>query len=592
MAGGKEDKGTWHVHWRDGGFTAPDGSLCQRVWADSPDIAMAHAAVDDWAARVSVLDALPRAGDWSPWWSLRFHIVHILLFELMPWLRTLQFLAASGSPPFTRIALHRPPEAWWLGLFGAAFPKADVEIVERASGFAAKWKRGRRVASRFARAVATERRLKRVPPPNPTKPRVMLVNQGRYWNGTRDICLGSVADALEEAGYDVVTWVQSHCDFAMGLHALRTRPKTDLFGDVVYWRFFRRSGWKPPGLFKLPEAECIVDGADLGPLIREYILCASWEALREHAIQAQNLPEILAQLGVRAVVTVDENGGECFLTAACAEAGIPVVGVQHGCIHPDHLHYMYPPGADPKSIPLSDITCVFGEHYRQLLCKRSIYHEDRVVVTGQPEADGRASPIGAWGARSPEGEQFRGGILPDSCDRLLLFTSQDLLHTLLREKLLAAMAASAQRNYLVVRPHPRELDTTAWERGIARFGLEGRACVRQGDPLDLALDACDVHLSGSSTVLSEAVLYGRPNIVVGAATVGDWLACLQGGVATDLDNFDTLDTALAHWLDATHEQQQEFEHHRQEYIHRHFHGLDGGAGKRVAQEVSELLAGA
>jgi hypothetical protein len=246
---------------------------------------------------------------------------------------------------------------------------------------------------------------------------------------------------------------------------------------------------------------------------------------------------------------------------------------------------------------------VYGAHYAKLLTTQSVYrqtgpgdaHDDPgapyITITGQPQADARAATTRAWGERTPAGEQRRRDLLPEGCDRLLLLSSQELLVDYLQAALLPAFAAASPRHALVIRPHPREWDTTPWDRAFASHGLSGRVFLRKGEALDPWLDACDVHIAATSTTLAEATLAGRPNILVGVQEFGDWMDCLAPGVAVDLAAFNSLDDAVAHWLDATPAQVAQFEERRQAYLAAHFHTPDQQASRRVAEVVLTAASG-
>jgi hypothetical protein len=111
--------------------------------------------------------------------------------------------------------------------------------------------------------------------------------------------------------------------------------------------------------------------------------------------------------------------------------------------------------------------------------------------------------------------------------------------------------------------------------------------VETGGSVDDWLDACDVHISTTSTVLSEAVLFGRGNVVIGGRRFGDSMGCLAEGMAVDLDGFAGLEEAVDFWLGADEGRRGEFEEKRRGYIERHFYRLDGKVGERIAAVVEE-----
>ena len=573
----------WDVQWQGGRFTAPDGTLAPPRWGTHPDLAAAHRALDEWAESNQLREKLPALFGWTPWWYLRFILAHDVLFRALPAARALAEVREQYGVP-GRIRLHHPPAPWWPQLVALVFPEANVDHVRAEA--ARRLERMQRIASRMVRALVTRPRLRRLAARPADRPRVVVLCQSRYWDGARDTHLHGVIDALDAEGYAPVVLVQSHSGNAVGLRGVRTRPRSHLFCDIVYWRAMRkglgreRTGWELPG------APLMLEGLDFAPLVRDFIAKRLAALTWEQGVFTWLVPELLAKIGAQAVVLLDENGAEHFFHMGCVRAGVPTVAVQHGCIHGHHLHYIYPHGVAPEDVPLARKTCVFGAHYADLLTQHSVYPSGAVEVTGSPQVDAGQAVEVETAAR-----EFRRRVLPEGCDTLLLLTSQDLLHALVGPRFLEALRHAPRRFFAVVRPHPREFDARHWDRYIADSGTQGRVAVLDAPPLDVMLAACDAHLSASSTVLGEAVLYQRPSIVVGGRAVGDWMGVLEAGVAVDLDDFPSLEAAVAHWLDAAPEQQAEFAARREAYAARHFHVGDGPAPQRIAGVVRSVIEG-
>lgn len=579
----------WEVRWSHGRLMAPEGSVLPLVWGDFADMAVAHAAIDAWAEEAGIPTRLPRVGDFDLWWILRIKLVHTHLPGWLPVLRALRPLRGE----FALLRLHAPPAPWWPGLLAAAFPEAQIEVVAKAPP--ASTQRRRQLAARLLRACTTLIRLRRVRPKRPGRPRVLVISRARSWNGKTDIEVGPVIAALETRGVDVIVLDQTHEGLIADLAGWRTRPRTHLFGDYFFLRYFLRhrtaqpalpAGWKAhfTGLPNL-----VVGDFTLAAVFHEQLQRDAADFYRGLSTYVDQVPPLLRRLGVDAVLTTDETGGELGPVMGTVTAGVPVVALQHGCIHPDHMAYQFPSGADARTIPLCSKTCVYGAHYAALLVERSIYPQEAVVITGQPQGDTRPAALRPWGHRSDAAEALRREILPPGCDTLLLLSSQELLVDYLQAMLLPALASAAPRHYLVIRPHPREWDSAGWDRAIAAQGLTGRVQVRRGEALDPWLDACDIHIAATSTTLAEATLFGRPNILLGAKSLGDWMDCLAPGVAVDLADFEGLDAAVAYWLEADAEQRAAFEARRSAYLRAHFHEADGHAADRVASVVMDAL---
>jgi hypothetical protein len=501
------------------------------------DIARAHAAVDAWAQATNIQAHLPQVDGCSIWWRLRFLLIH----EHIP-----QLLA--------------PPQS-----VSVRAPSVQVRV------------------SRIFKALIGELRLRGLLRARPVRPRVLVISRANAWDGTRDRELWSAIETLEQGRVETLVMEQSHGPLAGQLQGWRTRPRTHLLGDFIHLRY--KLGKRPDfAQTHLPRIPLLLDGKDLGSQVADYIEKHASHHAHEHQAYLTVMPDILRRLSVRAVLLADENGGEQGMKMAALAAGIPVVAVQHGCIHADHMNYIFPAGSPPQDIPLATRTCVYGEHERSLLTTQSCYAPDSIVVTGQVANDARVLTHKPWTEKSPQGQALRIRTLPPNCDRLLLLTSQDLLHEIAAERLLPKLRDSAPRNFLVVRPHPREKGDH-WTHHFLQHGVTDRAIVAREGTLEEWLDACDAHVSVSSTVLSEAVVYGRPNLVVGHDRVGDWLGVIEGNMAVDLDT-TTLDAAIETWQARSPE---EIQTNRTHYITQHFHQLDGKAGQRIAETTLQQM---
>ncbi|MDX2175243.1 MAG: hypothetical protein SF028_02125 [Candidatus Sumerlaeia bacterium] len=547
----------------------------------APDAAAAHAVADRWGAE-GLADAFPALGAARFWWTARFALHAALLGMLGP-AAVLRRASEAGGPPARIVLETPPPHGWWLPLLRGAAPDARIETPAPPAAPGARAEQLRWWALRLRRAVATERRIARLPAPDPRRPRVLLLSRDRLWNGERDEETHSVERALRDAGCDVLLMSTSLHRFDAGERAFRTRPETHLFADALLPRHLLRRGLPKAPPFTAPgrfEAEGVDWAAIVAPLCAGWL--RDWHPQQRVALDA--FPPLLRRLGVRAAVLTDENGGSQALKMGLLAGGIPVVALQHGIIHADHLHYAFPRGTAPEEVPLPTLTCVYGAHEERLLVDGSIYPAASVAPVGQPQTDALCG-LPRWRARSERGEARRRALLPAGCDTLLLYTSQGLYRDSVVPMLLRAVAAAPASYALLVRPHPSEAGGF-WERALAAHGLAERARVDASGGIAEALDACDVHLSISSTVLSEAVLHGRPNIVAGASQAGDPHGILGRGVATVLGEGDSLERLVAEWLAKPAD---EVAAAREAFIRERYGPVDGQVGRRVAERVLALL---
>ena len=579
---------TWCVRWESGELTDPDGQARSPVWGERPDIEIGHELVDQWQEHFGLVERAGHVGRWPYWWTLRFYLLHVGLINILSQLRLLHSIRRETISVPDRIILQHPPEIWFGPLFEAVFPESEVMTNSKR---APQWPgKVQRWANRIRHWPDASRRLRCLPPPNPRKPRILVFSRDRTWTGKRDAELCTAIKAMESAGFDVVVHASSVGTAAKKRLAYRTRPKEHLLDDLVYMRHLLRHGSPQPANVDLPSNGFVFEGYELTALMRQICLRTAARGYLRQVIFSQTLPEIVRHIGPQAAVLTDENTGNQALKTALHLAGIPTIAVQHGVIHGDHLAYIYPKGTAPESVGLCDVTCVYGEYERDLLTNQSIYPDANVVVTGQVQMDRRKAGQRRWGQRSNEAKEFRTATLPAGYDRLLLLCSQDTYRSFMAPRILQALSESNRRNFLVIRPHPRERNIGFWDEAIDAHGVTDRAIVQHTGTLDNWLDACDVHLSTNSTVLAEAAVFGRGNITIGSAHFGDSTGSLQDRVAIELDDYPSLDDAVACWLDATPEKQLEHEANRQRFIERHFHRLDGRTGERIAGVVENVLS--
>lgn len=567
----------WRMEWRDGAWNTPDGRWHRGLPGARPDIAAAHEAVDDWAAHAGVLDLLPKVGRSSVWWTLRFCLVHEYLSLLLPHLRAM--LRAMEEAPFHAVRLEVSPEVpVWL----ADLPRA-LGLVEKVQ-LARERRDWHRAAARVFKGIIGEYRLRKACKQKPSGIRVLAISRANAWNGVEDRELCSVLEALEADGRDVVVMEQSHGPLAAQLHGWRTRPAAHLLGDFIHLRYALAPKPSVPETV-IPPTPMTLEGVDLSMLAKQFVECHAAAHFHQHNTYYKEMPQLFASLDIRAVLTTDENGAEHGMKLAALEAGIPVVAVQHGCIHTNHLSYVFPPSISSTDIPLPSLTCLYGNHEMEILTRRSIYPEQAVRVTGQVANDRRVSGPRTWGLRTERGQKLRDAILPKTARTMLLLTSQDLLHELAAERLLPLLKRSPEDYFLVVRPHPRE-DSSHWLRYFESYEVTQRARLCGDGALEYWLDACDLHVSVSSTALAEAIVWGRPNLVIGVDIAGDWLGVCESELATPMTSESDLHAVAQAWTDRNC---SEIDSLRTVYLERHFHKLDGLAGRRIASALSDYL---
>ncbi|HYO44876.1 MAG TPA: hypothetical protein VES19_16885 [Candidatus Limnocylindrales bacterium] len=286
----------------------------------------------------------------------------------------------------------------------------------------------------------------------------------------------------------------------------------------------------------------VTAGLDLGPVLAEQV---SADALRWFGPMHRTVARIgrlLRRLRPAGILMADEYHRQDWREAA-AVAGVPVAALQHGTINRHHRGYIH--SARPPGLRLPDRTYVFGRWEHDRLVSDSVYREDEVVVAGSPRLD-LFQPAGV----DREAVRTELGIAPG--DRLLVLSGTwgEIYRRFHYPVVLARLFDRPLPGvHLVVKQHPAETD-----EGPYRAVIEGVAAARGFAPppitvvkdVDLyrLLGAADAHLGIHSTVLTEAVFVGTPNLLATGVRGGDLLDYVDSGVALPVTTGEDLLAAL------------------------------------------------
>ncbi len=327
--------------------------------------------------------------------------------------------------------------------------------------------------------------------------------------------------------------------------------------------------------------ELRIVGVDLGPLLAEHV--ADWAAthLGRRRRDVARIRALLRRVHPAGILLADEYHRQDWLAAAGAE-GIPVAAVQHGVIYRWHNGYIH--SSRPAQLRLPDRTYVYGQWERDLLTTTSVYRPDEVVVGGSPRLD-LVDPA----AVDPGGLRAELGVAPDERLVVLSGTWGPMYRRFHYPIALAHLFdRPLDRIHLVVKLHPSERDEGPYRRileGLAAAGgfAPPRITVVQAVDLYRLLAAADAHLGIHSTLLTEAVATGTPNLLAAGLEAADLLGYVEAGVAIPVRNADDLRAALE-LPRATAVREAE----RHAFLRRHFE--PGDASGRIAADLLGWLA--
>lgn len=294
-----------------------------------------------------------------------------------------------------------------------------------------------------------------------------------------------------------------------------------------------------------PEIPLEVEGYDLGPALRSMVadLGPWFERQRHGMLWAEG---IMLELRPSVLFTGWEGARTMWLGAA-RRLGIPSIAVQHGVIYPNSPDY-YRPSHDGLVRP--DVTCVYGPYERDLLVHGGRYDPDAVVVTGSPRVDPDA-------ARRPAAPDERDGVrrelgIEDGYRLLVISGARDPVGDEIHSVNMVARVLDGPLPgvHVVVKLHPEEKSGEHYEAllsGLARAGDYPATRVSVVRDIDLyrLLRAADAHLGQYSTVLTDAVLTGTPNMIAVGQAYSDIIGYVDAGVAVPVRSVDDVRAFMA-----------------------------------------------
>ena len=320
-----------------------------------------------------------------------------------------------------------------------------------------------------------------------------------------------------------------------------------------------------------------VDGIDLGVEFVDALVGAASQVIRSDVHTLARVERLIAEIAPRAIVLAQEGIRTSWLMAA-RRAGVPVFAVQHGVLYSGHPGY---PNRRHPALCLPARTFVYGDYERNVLLARGAYLPDEVETSGSPRLDLDAAPA------DPDAERrdVRRELGVADGDRVLVVSTVNLRfvrRSHIAHMLEAVLGGALPGVHVVFKQHPGERDEGPYREllvGLARAGGYEAPPIAVVKDVDLyrLLRAADAHLGLLSTVLTDAVAAGTPNLIGLTDRHADLLGYVDAGVARYVRTPAELLAALADPSppDPTA---------RAAFLADHFEG--GDASERIATEVA------
>jgi hypothetical protein len=330
------------------------------------------------------------------------------------------------------------------------------------------------------------------------------------------------------------------------------------------------------------EGRIEVAGLDLGPALLAGLERFARIVLPARLREVARERRLLEALRPAALLTVDEYGRTEWLSAA-RQAGIPVVAVQHGIVHPWHPGYQHRTRPSVRAVPQRTYT--FGDFERRLLLEAGEYRPDEVVVGGSPRLDLVDAAVPA----ADDAAALRAELGVATDERLLVIstTFAEVFRRFYAPVALASLIGRPLDGVrVVIKLHPGEQDGELYLRlldGLRGGGEPARTDVSVVKRVDLyrLLASADAHLGLYSTVLTEAVVTGTRNLLAATQAASDLLGYVDAGVAIPVRSPEDVAAALV--LPLTDQDAAA----RRAFLEDHF--LPGLAAERIADDLVAWL---
>jgi len=258
---------------------------------------------------------------------------------------------------------------------------------------------------------------------------------------------------------------------------------------------------------------------------------------------------LISDLRPQAILMSQEGNRTGWLRAS-AKAGVPSFAVQHGVLYRTHPGY---PAVRHPALALPSTTFTYGEYSRRVLLAGA-YHDEEVEASGSPRLElegGPGSTDSGW-TREAERAEVRRELGIAESDRLLVVSTVNLefvrrshqAHMI--ERLIGGPLPGV---HVVFKQHPAEGDEGPYRGlvvGLARAGGYDPPPVTVVRDIDLyrLLRSADAHLGLHSTVLTDAVAAGTPNLIAMVDGHADLLGYVAAGVARPVRSVDDVRAAL------------------------------------------------
>jgi hypothetical protein len=266
--------------------------------------------------------------------------------------------------------------------------------------------------------------------------------------------------------------------------------------------------------------------------------------------------------------------------------GIPTLAIQHGNIGPLHVGYMYSKDNISASGSIQSPYCqipdkiaVYGPFYYDLLTKTSAFPSSSVVITGQPRYDRLV-----MSDRIYSREKFCATLGLDPHRKIVLVATQPIpmRETFIRSVLRALK--NFQEAQVIIKLHPGENDE-AYKKVVEEENVRVKMLSKSSDTIE-ALYACDLLVAAFSTVITEALVLGKPAVTLNL-TAEDPVPYYKE-VTLRVDKEEDLAPAIRKAL-YDEKTREKLKKERKKFISKHVYKQDGKATERLIGLIERMI---
>lgn len=331
-----------------------------------------------------------------------------------------------------------------------------------------------------------------------------------------------------------------------------------------------------------------IDGINIWELIVPFLDWV-WLSIVPHTKYEIELnKQILNDIRPSLIITGCEYGQLRPLYYSAKILGIPIVGTQHGIIHPYHLGYMLSTHwmsdelkDDIRKSILPDFTFVDGMETYNLLTEESIYKKDKVLVTGRAWYDSIIQNQGLYDVA-----KIKNKLGLSSNKKTILYITQPIIDSIERDLLTRTILSSISTlkdEEILVKVHPGE--SISFYNEILEQ-MEIKAMVTKDADLYKCLAISNMMIHSHSTVGYEALLMNVPFVSVRISGKPDISDYVKEGVSLGAHNTEEIISAAS---DILYENWKPDQKIVLRYLEGKLGMLDGKAGIRIADAIFKLL---